>query len=342
MDLTGRKITLHDMCLRDGMHAKRQQITLEQMVDIATGLDDAGVPMIEVTHGDGLDGSSINYGFGLHTDEEYLSAVIPKLKNAKVSCLLVPGIGTVDQLKMAADLGISCVRVATHCTEADCGEQHIKMARKLNLDTVGFLMMAHMEPAAVILEQAQKFVSYGATCVYVTDSAGYMLPSDVTEKVALLRANLPADIEIGFHAHNNLSVSVANSLAAVEAGANRIDGSAAGLGAGAGNTPLEAFAAVAERVGLDTGVNLFKLMDVAEEIVKPIMDQPVRVDRDALTLGYAGTYSTFLLHAQRFSKLHGIPVRDLLVECGRRRTVAGQEDMIESIALDMLRERAEA
>ena len=342
MDLTGRKITLHDMCLRDGMHAKRQQITLEQMVDIATGLDDAGVPMIEVTHGDGLDGSSINYGFGLHTDEEYLSAVIPKLKNAKVSCLLVPGIGTVDQLKMAADLGISCVRVATHCTEADCGEQHIKMARKLNLDTVGFLMMAHMEPAAVILEQAQKFVSYGATCVYVTDSAGYMLPSDVTEKVALLRANLPADIEIGFHAHNNLSVSVANSLAAVEAGANRIDGSAAGLGAGAGNTPLEAFAAVAERVGLDTGVNLFKLMDVAEEIVKPIMDQPVRVDRDALTLGYAGTYSTFLLHAQRFSKLHGIPVRDLLVECGRRRTVAGQEDMIESIALDMVRERAEA
>ena len=342
MDLTGRKITLHDMCLRDGMHAKRQQITLEQMVDIATGLDDAGVPMIEVTHGDGLDGSSINYGFGLHTDEEYLSAVIPKLKNAKVSCLLVPGIGTVDQLKMAADLGISCVRVATHCTEADCGEQHIKMARKLNLDTVGFLMMAHMEPAAVILEQAQKFVSYGATCVYVTDSAGYMLPSDVTEKVGLLRANLPADIEIGFHAHNNLSVSVANSLAAVEAGANRIDGSAAGLGAGAGNTPLEAFAAVAERVGLDTGVNLFKLMDVAEEIVKPIMDQPVRVDRDALTLGYAGTYSTFLLHAQRFSKLHGIPVRDLLVECGRRRTVAGQEDMIESIALDMLRERAEA
>jgi len=342
MDLKGRKVILHDMCLRDGMHAKRQQITIDQMVAIATGLDEAGVPMIEVTHGDGLDGSSINYGFGLHTDEEYLSAVIPKLKNAKVSCLLVPGIGTVDQLKMAADLGISCVRVATHCTEADCGEQHIKMARNLNLDTVGFLMMAHMEAPEVILEQAQKFVSYGATCVYVTDSAGYMLPDDVRARVGLLRANLAPEIEIGFHAHNNLSVSVANSLAAVEAGANRIDGSAAGLGAGAGNTPLEAFAAVTERCGIETGVDLFKLMDVAEEIVKPIMDQPVRVDRDALTLGYAGTYSTFLLHAQRFSKLHGIPVRDLLVECGRRRTVAGQEDMIESIALDMVRERETA
>lgn len=342
MDLKGKKVTLHDMCLRDGMHAKRHQITLEQMVAIATGLDDAGVPMIEVTHGDGLDGSSINYGFGLHSDEEYLKAVIPKLKNAKVSCLLVPGIGTVDQLKMAADLGISCVRVATHCTEADVGEQHLNMARKLNLDAVGFLMMAHMEPAEKLLEQAKLFESYGATCIYVTDSAGYMLPDDVREKIALLRANIAPEIELGFHAHNNLSVSVANSLVAVEAGANRIDGSAAGLGAGAGNTPLEAFAAVAERCGIETGVDLFRLMDVAEDIVRPIMDQPVRVDRDALSLGYAGTYSTFLLHAQRFSKMYDIPVRDLLVECGRRRTVAGQEDMIESIALDMLKERETA
>lgn len=342
MDLKGKKVTLHDMCLRDGMHAKRHQITLEQMVAIATGLDEAGVPMIEVTHGDGLDGSSINYGFGLHSDEEYLKAVIPKLKNAKVSCLLVPGIGTVDQLKMAADLGISCVRVATHCTEADVGEQHLNMARKLNLDAVGFLMMAHMEPAEKLLEQAKLFESYGATCIYVTDSAGYMLPDDVREKIALLRANIAPEIELGFHAHNNLSVSVANSLVAVEAGANRIDGSAAGLGAGAGNTPLEAFAAVAERCGIETGVDLFRLMDVAEDIVRPIMDQPVRVDRDALSLGYAGTYSTFLLHAQRFSKMYDIPVRDLLVECGRRRTVAGQEDMIESIALDMLKERETA
>ncbi len=342
MDLKGRKVTVHDMCLRDGMHAKRHQITLEQMVDIATGLDEAGVPLIEVTHGDGLDGSSINYGFGLHTDEEYLKAVLPKLKNAKVSCLLVPGIGTVDQLHMAADLGISCVRVATHCTEADVGEQHIGLARKLNLDAVGFLMMAHMEPPEKILEQAKLFESYGATCLYVTDSAGYMLPDDVKAKIALLRENIAPEIELGFHAHNNLAMSVANSLAAVEAGANRIDGSAAGLGAGAGNTPLETFIAVCDRMEIETGVNLYKIMDVAEDIVKPIMDQPVRVDRDSLSLGYAGTYSTFLLHARRFSERYGIPVRDLLVECGRRKTVAGQEDMIESIALEMLAEQESA
>lgn len=342
MDLKGRKVTVHDMCLRDGMHAKRHQITLEQMVDIATGLDEAGVPLIEVTHGDGLDGSSINYGFGLHTDEEYLKAVLPKLKNARVSCLLVPGIGTVDQLHMAADLGISCVRVATHCTEADVGEQHIGLARKLNLDAVGFLMMAHMEPPEKILEQAKLFESYGATCLYVTDSAGYMLPDDVKAKIALLRENIAPEIELGFHAHNNLAMSVANSLAAVEAGANRIDGSAAGLGAGAGNTPLETFIAVCDRMEIETGVNLYKIMDVAEDIVKPIMDQPVRVDRDSLSLGYAGTYSTFLLHARRFSERYGIPVRDLLVECGRRKTVAGQEDMIESIALEMLAERESA
>ena len=337
--LKGRKVTIHDMCLRDGMHAKQHQITLEQMTAIATGLDEAGVPMIEVTHGDGLDGTSINYGFGLHTDEEYLKATIPHLKQAKVSCLLVPGIGTVDELHMAADLGISCVRVATHCTEADVGEQHIGLARKLNLDAVGFLMMAHMEPPEKLLEQAKLFESYGATCIYVTDSAGYMLPNDVTARVALLRAELPDEIELGFHAHNNLAMSVANSLAAVEAGANRIDGSAAGLGAGAGNTPLETFVAVCDRLGIDTGVNLYGIMDVAEDIVKPIMDQPVRVDRDSLSLGYAGTYSTFLLHAKRFSERYGSPVRDLLVECGRRRTVAGQEDMIESIALEMLAER---
>ncbi|MGE0811412.1 MAG: 4-hydroxy-2-oxovalerate aldolase [Immundisolibacter sp.] len=338
-DLKGRKVTLHDMCLRDGMHAKRHQITLEQMTAIASALDEAGVPMIEVTHGDGLDGTSINYGFGLHTDEEYLKATVPHLKQAKVSCLLVPGIGTVDGLRMAADLGVSSIRVATHCTEADCGEQHIGLARKLNLDAVGFLMMAHMASPEKLLEQAKLFESYGATCIYVTDSAGYMLPDDVTAKVGLLRANLAPNVELGFHAHNNLSMSVANSLAAIEAGANRIDGSAAGLGAGAGNTPLETLVAVCDRLKIDTGVSLYKIMDVAEDIVRPIMDQPVRVDRDSLSLGYAGTYSTFLLHAKRFSERYGISVRDLLVECGRRKTVAGQEDMIESIALEMLAER---
>lgn len=340
--MANRKIRIHDMCLRDGMHAKRHQITLDEMVAVATGLDQAGVPLIEVTHGDGLDGASINYGFPLHSDEEYLRAVIPKLKQATVSCLLVPGIGTVDGLKMAADLGIGCVRVATHCTEADVAEQHIGMARKLNLDAVGFLMMAHMAPAEKLLEQARLFESYGATCIYVTDSAGYMLPDQVTAAVGLLRAEIAAGIEIGFHGHNNLSMSVANSLAAVAAGAARIDGSAGGLGAGAGNTPLEVFVAVCQRMNIETGVDLYRIMDVAEDLVRPMMDQPIRVDRNSLCLGYAGTYSTFLLHAQRIAERYGLSARDLLVECGNRKTVAGQEDMIESIALDLLQEREPA
>ena len=337
--LSGHKVTVHDMCLRDGMHAKRHQITLEQMQAIARGLDQAGVPLIEVTHGDGLDGSSINYGFGLHTDEEYLRAVLPVVRQSKISCLFVPGIGLMDSMRMAADLGVSCIRVATHCTEADVGEQHIGLARKLGLDAVGFLMMAHMVTPQQLLEQAKRFESYGATCVYVTDSAGYMLPDDVTAKLSLLRQHLAGEVELGFHGHNNLSMSVANSLAAVQAGANLIDGSAGGLGAGAGNTPLESFVAVCQRLGIETGVEFYRIMDVAEDIVRPIMDQPVRVDRDALSLGFAGTYSTFLLHARRLSGRYGIPVRDLLVECGRRKTVAGQEDMIESIALEMLEAR---
>jgi 4-hydroxy-2-oxovalerate/4-hydroxy-2-oxohexanoate aldolase len=339
MNLNGKKVTLHDMSLRDGMHAKRHQISLDEMVSIASAMDEAGMPLIEVTHGDGLGGRSLNYGFPAHSDEEYLSAVVPKMKNAKISALLLPGIGTVDHLKMARDCGVSTIRVATHCTEADVSEQHIGMAAKMEMDTVGFLMMAHMVSPERILEQAKLMVSYGANCIYATDSAGYMLPDDVTAKIGLLRANLAPNVELGFHAHNTLSMSVANSLAAIEAGANRIDGSAAGLGAGAGNTPLETLVAVCDRLKIDTGVSLYKIMDVAEDVVRPIMDQPVRVDRDSLSLGFAGTYSTFLLHAKRFSERYGISVRDLLVECGRRRTVAGQEDMIESIALEMLAER---
>lgn len=340
MDFKGRKVIIHDMCLRDGMHAKRHQITLEQMKAVALGLDEAGVPLIEVTHGDGLDGSSINYGFGLHTDEEYLRAVTLLVKRAKISCLFVPGIGIIDSMRMAADLGVACIRVATHCTEADVGEQHIGLARKLGLDAVGFLMMAHMVSPEQLLEQAKLFESYGATCIYVTDSAGYMLPDEVREKVALIRESIAPGIDLGYHAHHNLGMAVANSITAVEAGANRIDASAAGLGAGAGNTPLEIFIAVCERLRIDTGVNLYKVMDVAEDIVRPIMDRPVRVDRDSLSLGYAGTYSTFLLHAKHFADRYGIPTRDLLVECARRKTIAGQEDMIESIALDMLKRRA--
>jgi 4-hydroxy-2-oxovalerate/4-hydroxy-2-oxohexanoate aldolase len=337
MNLEGKKITLHDMSLRDGMHAKQHQISLEEMVNVATALDNAGIPLIEVTHGDGLGGASVNYGFPSHSDEEYLNAVIPKMKKAKISALLLPGIGTVDHLKMAHDCGVNTIRIATHCTEADVSQQHIGMARKIGMDTVGFLMMAHMVSAEKILEQARLMESYGANCIYCTDSAGYMLPDEVTNKIGLLRAELNRDTEIGFHGHHNLGMGIANSLAAIDAGASRIDGSAAGLGAGAGNTPLEVLVAVLHRMGVNDGIDLYKIMDVAEDLIVPMMDQPIRLDRDALTLGYAGVYSSFLLFAKRAEQKYGISARDLLIELGRRGTVGGQEDMIEDLALTMSR-----
>jgi 4-hydroxy-2-oxovalerate/4-hydroxy-2-oxohexanoate aldolase len=329
------RIKLHDMCLRDGMHPKRHQISLEQMASIACGLDEAGVPLIEVTHGDGLGGASINYGFPSHSDEDYLRHVVPQLKQAKVSVLLIPGIGTVEDLKIAANCGIHTVRVATLCTEADVSEQHIKAGRDMGLDTVGFLMMAHMIDAEQLAAQGLLMESYGAQTIYCTDSAGYMLPADVTARISALRKVLKPETEIGFHGHHNLSLGVTNSLAAVDAGATRIDGSAAGLGAGAGNTPLEVFVAVAQRMGLETGVDLYKIMDVAEERVLPIMDQQIRVDRDSLLIGYTGVYSTFLLFAQRAAARYGVSSRDILAEMGRLRTVGGQEDLIEQVALEL-------
>ncbi|MBD5802178.1 4-hydroxy-2-oxovalerate aldolase 4 [Azoarcus sp. Aa7] len=342
MDLHGRKITVHDMTLRDGMHPKRHLMTLEQMKTIACGLDEAGVPLIEVTHGDGLGGSSVNYGFPAHTDEEYLGAVVPLMKRARVSALLLPGIGTVDHLKMAHGLGVSTIRVATHCTEADVSEQHIGMARKLGMDTVGFLMMAHMNSPEGLVAQAKLMESYGANCIYITDSAGYMLPDDVRARIGAVRAALKPETELGFHGHHNLAMGVANSIAAIEAGANRIDAAAAGLGAGAGNTPMEVFVAVCARMGIATGVDVFRIQDVAEDLVVPIMDFPIRIDRDALTLGYAGVYGSFLLFAKRAEKKYGVPAREILVEMGRRGMVGGQEDMIEDTAMTLAKARAAA
>jgi 4-hydroxy-2-oxovalerate/4-hydroxy-2-oxohexanoate aldolase len=338
-NLKGRKVTVHDMSLRDGMHPKRHQISIEQMKSIAKGMDDAGIPLIEVTHGDGLGGASVNYGFPAATDEQYLRAVIPLLKKTKVSALLLPGIGTVDHLKMAADCGVTTIRVATHCTEADVSEQHISLGRKMGLDTVGFLMMAHMIEPKQLVEQALLMESYGANCLYATDSAGYMLPDDVTARISLLREKLKPETELGFHGHHNLSMGVANSIAAVAAGANRIDGACGGLGAGAGNTPTEVFIAVCNRMGIETGVDVFKISDVAEDLIQPILDFPIRIDRNALTLGYAGVYSSFLLFAQRAEKRYGISAREILLELGRRKMVGGQEDMIEDAALTMARER---
>ncbi|MBW2941368.1 4-hydroxy-2-oxovalerate aldolase [Zhongshania aquimaris] len=340
MNLKGRKVTLHDMCLRDGMHPKRHQISLEQMVDIASGLDAAGIPIIEVTHGDGLGGASVNYGFPAHSDQEYLNAVVPKMKNARISALLLPGIGTVEHLRMAADCGVGTIRVATHCTEADVSEQHIGLSRKMGLDTVGFLMMAHMISPQALLEQAKLMESYGANCIYCTDSAGYMLPDDVSARIQLLRQELDPRTELGFHGHHNMGMGVANSLTALEAGANRIDGSAAGLGAGAGNTPLEVFAATLDRLGADTNVDLFKLMDVAEDLVTPMMDHPIRVDRDSLILGYAGVYSSFLLFAKRASKKYGVPSQNILLEMAKRKAIGGQEDLIEDVAMEMAKANA--
>jgi len=339
MNIKGKKVAVHDMTLRDGMHPKRHQMTIEQMTEIASGLDRAGVPYIEVTHGDGLGGSSVNYGFPAHTDEQYLGAVIPLMKQAKVSALLIPGIGTVDHLMMAKDLGVHTIRVATHCTEADVSEQHIIKARSLNMDTVGFLMMAHMSDAQSLVKQAKLMESYGANCIYITDSAGYMLPDDVTVRLDAVRQALNPETELGFHGHHNLAMGVANSLAAVAAGASRIDAAAAGLGAGAGNTPMEVFIAVCARMGVETGVDVFKIQDVAEDLVVPIMDHIIRIDRDSLTLGYAGVYSSFLLFAKRAEAKYGVPARDILVELGRRGMVGGQEDMIEDTAMTMARER---
>ncbi len=341
-DLKGRKVICHDMCLRDGMHAKREQISTEQMATLAAALDKSGVPYIQVTHGAGLGGNSLQHGFAPHANEEYWDAVAPVLTNTKMSVLLIPGLGTMKELRSAHEHGVRSVHVATHSTEADTSPQHIACGRELGMDTSGFLMMAHLNTPAGLAEEAKKMESYGAQTVYVTDSAGYMLPEDVTEYVSALRDTLDDSTEIGFHGHNNMSMGVANSIAAVRAGASRIDCSVAGLGAGAGNTPLEAFVAVCDRMGIETGCDMFALMDMAEDLVFPMMDHIVRVDRSSLTLGYAGVYSTFLLHANRLGAKYGIAPRDILIELGRKKMIGGQEDMIEDTALTMLKERQSA
>jgi 4-hydroxy-2-oxovalerate/4-hydroxy-2-oxohexanoate aldolase len=339
MTLKGRKIILHDMCLRDGMHAKKEQMSIAQFVAIATALDDAGVPLLQATHGAGLGGNSLQHGFAPHSNEEYLRAVSAVVKQARISVLLIPGLGTMRELQSAYDCGARSVHVATHCTEADTSPQHIAFARKLGMDTSGFLMMAHLNTPAGLAQQGKLMESYGANAVYITDSAGYMLTEDVRRAVGTLRSVLKPETEIGFHGHNNLGMGIANSLVAIEAGAGRIDASVAGLGAGAGNTPLEVFAAVCERMGIDTGVDLFKLMDMAEDLIVPLMDHMVRVDRESLTLGYAGVYSTFLLHSKRAAQRYGVPARDILVELGRKKMIGGQEDMILDTAMTMARER---
>lgn len=331
--MENKKINIVDMTLRDGSHAVGHSFTTEQAVKVASGLDNTGVPFIELSHGDGIAGSSINYGFSKTSEMEMLKAASSVIKNAKLTVLLIPGIGTIEDLEEARSNGAQVVRVATHVTEADTGIQHIQYAKSKGMMAVGFLMMCHMGSPEKIVEQAKIFADAGADYINVADSAGYMLPSDVRERVSALKNAI--DLPIGFHSHNNLGLSVANSLAAIEEGATYIDVTCRGLGAGAGNTQNEVLCAVLNRIGYETGVDLYGIMDFAQNVVEPLMHRPQVIDSSSLILGYAGVYSSFLLHTNRAAKKFNINPRDILVELGKRKMVGGQEDMIVDVAYEL-------
>jgi 4-hydroxy 2-oxovalerate aldolase len=333
-------IYVQDVTLRDGMHAVSHGLSTGQARDIAAALDAAGVAAIEVAHGDGLAGGSLTYGAGAHSDAEWISAVADVVNNARLTTLLLPGIGTVTDLRAAADLGVTSVRIATHCTEADISVQHFGLARDRGLETVGFLMMAHSITPAELAEQARIMADAGCQCVYVVDSAGALVLDQVSDRVAALVAELGDDAQVGFHGHENLGLGVANSVLAVRAGATQIDGSTRRFGAGAGNTPVEAFVGVCDKLGIRTGVDFFAITDAAEDVVRPAMLDECRLDRLALIMGYAGVYSSFLVHAYNLAQRYDVSGAEILVRAGERRLVGGQEDQLIDIAVELRQEAA--
>ncbi|AII05252.1 4-hydroxy-2-oxovalerate aldolase [Rhodococcus opacus] len=328
-------IRVTDSSLRDGSHAKRHQFTVEHVRSVVGALDAAGVPVIEVTHGDGLGGSSFNYGFSHTPEQELIKAAVETAEQARIAFLMLPGLGVQSDIREAADNGASICRIATHCTEADISVQHFGLARELGLETVGFLMMSHSQPPEVLAAQARIMADAGCQCVYVVDSAGALILNAVSDRVSALVAELGDDAQVGFHGHENLALGVANSVLAVEAGALQIDGSTRRFGAGAGNTPVEAFAAVTEKLGIRTGIDTLKIIDAAEDVVRPIMDGDCLLDRLSLTMGYAGVYSSFLKHADSHARRYGVSGAEILIEAGRRKLVGGQEDQLIEIALGL-------
>ncbi len=333
-------LRITDTSLRDGSHHKRHQFTGDEVRAIVGALDAAGVPVIEVTHGDGLGGSSFNYGFSRTPEQELITIAAQTATNAKIAVLMLPGVGVKDDIGVAADNGASICRIATHCTEADISIQHFGLARERGLETVGFLMMAHSQPPEVLAGQARIMADAGCQCVYVVDSAGALVLEQVSDRVAAIVAELGDDAQVGFHGHENLGLGVANSVAAARAGAVQIDGSTRRFGAGAGNTPVEAFVGVCDKLGLRTGIDFFAIVDAAEDVVLPAMPEECRLDRLALMMGYAGVYSSFLKHAYRQAERYGVSGAEILVRAGQRKLVGGQEDQLIDIALELQREHA--
>jgi len=330
------KLYIQDVTLRDGMHAIKHQYSKQQIHDLAIALDKAKVDAIEIAHGDGLAGGSFNYGFGAHTDWEWLEGIAEELDHSILTTLILPGIATIKDLERAHQLGVKSVRIATHCTEADISQQHIEAAKKLGMDVGGFLMLAHMSEPKKLAQQAKLMESYGADCVYVTDSAGALLMDGVVDRIKAYKDTLDSKTEIGIHCHHNLSLGVANTIVAMQHGATRLDASLAGIGAGAGNCPIEVLIAVLNRMEITTNSDLYALMDLADDVIRPVLVRPVRVDRETLSIGYAGVYSSFLIHAERAANKYGLDTRTILEELGNRKMVGGQEDMIIDVALDIL------